>query len=97
MEVSGKCGGRAIEERWCGLRWDLRSEGSPCQSWEVEEISVGTRDGWARGPRERNMGVSKGGGGGTGLEEGAEMEGVPEIELGGRLRPWVLPPNPPAS
>lgn len=28
----------------------------------------------------------------TGLEERAEMEGVPEIELGGRL-----PPNPPAS
>lgn len=30
----------------------------------------------------------------TSLEEGAEMEDVPEIELGGRLRPWVRPLNP---
>lgn len=35
---------------------------------------------------ERNRGVSKGE---FGLEVGAEMEAVPEIELGGRRRPWV--------
>lgn len=46
---------------------------------------------------EKGIWECQGGGDGTGLEEGAEMEGVPEIELGGRLRPWVLPPNPPAS
>lgn len=78
MEVAGKRGGRAIEERCCGLRWDLRSEGSPYQSWEVEEISVGTRDGWARGPRgERNMGVSRGGGMGLGWRKGQRWRVCP--------------------
>lgn len=97
LEVARKCGARALKERGCGLRWDLRSEGSPYKSWEVEEIRVGTRDGRSGDLGEKGIWECRREGDVTGLEEGAEMQGVPETELGGRLRPWVLPPGPPAS
>ena len=62
-----------------------------------EKGNPGAGSGWVRGALgEKETGECQKGDV-TRLEERAEMECVPEIELGGKLRSWVPPANPPAS